>query len=186
MIVTAASFPLLYHYLSRIFREFQEKEPLYQQAVHGLLFSLFSEINRITMSAADSVMSESGTAILISAARSVIWMHIIMSHFPSAALRSTAASAKAICAGCLKIWWGSVLWSICSITASSRPHLIHLNRCLSASHCAAGGHSSFPALTSSSSVYASPSEWKKEHLADATPHEVRSYDDHRTRHIFQI
>ena len=60
MIVTAASFPLLYHYLSRIFREFQEKEPLYQQAVHGLLFSLFSEINRITMSAADSVMSESG------------------------------------------------------------------------------------------------------------------------------
>ena len=62
-----------------------------------------------------------GTAILISAARSVICMHIIMSHFPSAALRSTAASAKAICAGCLKIWWGSVLWSICSITASSRP-----------------------------------------------------------------
>ena len=109
VIVTAASFPLLYHYLSRIFREFQEKEPLYQQAVHGLLFSLFSEINRITMSAADSVMSESGDS------------YSYIRHFPSAALRSTAASAKAICAGCLKIWWGSVLWSICSITASSRP-----------------------------------------------------------------
>ena len=74
--MTAASFPLLYHYLSRIFREFQEKEPLYQQAVHGLLFSLFSEINRITMSAADSVMSESGDSYsYIRSALSYLYAH---------------------------------------------------------------------------------------------------------------
>ena len=67
-------------------------------------------------------------------------------------------------------------------------HLIHLNQMPVSVIAQQVGYSSLSSFNRQFQQYMhmSPSEWKKEHLADATAHEVRSYDDHRTRHIFQI
>lgn len=121
VIVTAASFPLLYHYLSRISGNSRKKNRFISRLSMGCCFPFFQKSTALPCRLQTRSCRNPGTAILISAVRSVICMHIIMSRFLSAALQSTAASAKAIYAGCLKIWWGSVLWSICSITVSSRP-----------------------------------------------------------------
>ena len=189
VIVTAASFPLLYHYLSRIFREFQEKEPLYQQAVHGLVFSLFSEINRITMSAADSVMSESGDSYsYIRSALSYLYAHY-NEPFSVSGLAEHCCISESHLRRLFKNMVGiSPLEYLQHYRIQQACHLIHLNQMPVSVIAQQVGYSSLSSFNRQfqQSMHMSPSEWKKEHLTDATPHEVRSYDDHRTRHIFQI
>ena len=152
VIVTAASFPLLYHYLSRIFREFQEKEPLYQQAVHGLLFSLFSEINRITMSAADSVMSESGDSYsYIRSALSYLYAHY-NEPFSVSGLAEHCCISESHLRRLFKNMVGiSPLEYLQHYRIQQACHLIHLNQMPVSVIAQQVGYSSLSSLTGSSS-----------------------------------
>ena len=67
-------------------------------------------------------------------------------------------------------------------------HLIHLNQKPVNSIARQVGYVSLSSFNRQFQQYMhmSPSEWKKEHLSEATEHEVRSYEDNSTRHIFQF
>ena len=67
-------------------------------------------------------------------------------------------------------------------------HLIHLNRLPVNCIAREVGYSSLSSFNRQFLQYMhlSPSGWKKEHLSERPEHEVRSYEDNSTRHIFQF
>lgn len=189
VIIQEDTFPLLFYFLSRIFQEFHEKKPLYQQAVHGLLFSLFSEINRITLaaSAGHTPESEDGYSYIRNA------LTFIYGHYDEAFSVRDLASHCCISESHLRRLFKNMvgispLECMQHYRIQQACHLIHLNQKPVNSIARQVGYVSLSSFNRQFQQYMhmSPSEWKKEHLSEATEHEVRSYEDNSTRHIFQF
>lgn len=141
------------------------------------------------MSAADSVMSESGDSYsYIRSALSYLYAHY-NEPFSVSGLAEHCCISESHLRRLFKNMVGiSPLEYLQHYRIQQACHLIHLNQMPVSVIAQQVGYSSLSSFNRQFQQYMhmSPSEWKKEHLADATPHEVRSYDDHRTRHIFQI
>lgn len=189
VIIRKGAFPLLHYYLTRIFQEFHEKQPLYQQAVHGLLFSLFSEINRITLAASASHTAESEDGYsYIRTALTYIYAHY-NEPFSVRSLAAHCCISESHLRRLFKSMVGiSPLEYLQHYRIQQACHLIHLNRLPVNCIAREVGYSSLSSFNRQFLQYMhlSPSGWKKEHLSERPEHEVRSYEDNSTRHIFQF
>ena len=122
VIIRQEQFPVLYLYISEIFKEFHQKKALYQRAVHGLLAALCAEMNRLTLTGDNPVLfsCDSSDDSSGNCPGSPIFMNTIQIPSPYGICLLIAASVRAISADCLRGWWASVHWSIFSIIAFSR------------------------------------------------------------------
>lgn len=181
--------PEIHYYLSLIFQEFYDKKPFYQDAVLGLLISLFAELNRITTNIECTDMTESqGAFSYIHKALSYIYEHytepisiqdlssyccISESHF-----RRIFKSVVGI----------SPLEYIQHYRIQQACHYLHLNQEPVNRIAEKVGFTSLSSFNRQFQQYLhlSPTAWRKEHLATPDSHEVHSYEDSHTKHIFQI
>ncbi len=179
----------IYHYLNRIFWEFHQKKPYYQDAVLGLLISFFGELNRIVKNIEFIDTTESqGAFSYVHKALSYIYDHyneplsvrelssyccISESHF-----RRIFKSVVGI----------SPLEYIQHYRIQQACHYLHLNQepiNLIANRVGYTSLSSFNRQFQQY-IHSSPSAWKKAHLYTPYSHEVHSYEASDTKHIFQI
>lgn len=188
-IIRRGEFSLLHYYLSRIFQEFHEKKPLYQNAVLGLLISFFAELNRITVNIEFADGSEKeGTYSYIRNALSYIYENynkpisikelslyccISESHF-----RRLFHSVVGI----------SPLEYIQHYRIQQACHWLYLNQEPINVIAHKVGYNSLSSFNRQFQQYMhiSPTVWQKEHLSIPYKHEVLSYEESDTRHIFKI
>lgn len=179
----------LYHYLKRIFWEFHQKKPYYQDAVSGLLLSFFAELNRIATNMEWIAAAESqGAFSYIHKALSYIYDHYnepLSIQDLSAYCCISESHFRRIFKSIVGI---SPLEYIQHYRIQQACHYLHLNQepiNLIANRVGYTSLSSFNRQFQQY-IHSSPSEWKKEHLYTPYSHEVHSYEESDTRHIFQI
>lgn len=188
-IIKKSENPSLHYYLTLIFDEFHSKKPLYQNAVRGLLVSFFAELNRITLHTefSDGIEKE-GAYSYIRNALSFIYenydkpisikdlsLHccISESHF-----RRLFHSIVGI----------SPLEYIQHYRIQQACHWLYLNQ--EPINVIAGrvGYTSLSSFNRQFQQYLhiSPTEWRREHLTIPYKHEILSYNESDTKHIFKI
>lgn len=176
-------------YLTCIFREFHEQKSYYQDAVSGLLISFFSELNRITMDIEATDASESpGAFSYVRRALSYIYDHY-NEPFSIQDLASYCCISESHFRRIFKAVVGiSPLEYIQHYRIQQACHYLHSNQDpinLIAEKVGFVTLSSFNRQFQKY-IHLSPTEWKKAHMATPYSHEVHSYADSDTKHIFQI
>lgn len=188
-IIKVEKMPLLHYYLSRIFQEFHEKKPLYQDAVRGLLIAFFAELNRITLYEESSSSSENeGSYSYVRDALSYIYEHY-----------AEPISIKELAQYCCisESHFRRVFHNIVGISPleyiqhyriQQACHFLHLNQEPVNLIARKVGYSSLSSFNRQFQQYmhASPTGWRKEHLSVPYKHEVFSYEESETKHVFKI
>lgn len=188
-IITKNEFPLLYNCLSQIFQEFHEKKPLYKDAVSGLLSFLAGELNRITIhSGYSSIEEPEGAISYIRQALSYIYEHY-RENITIQTLSSFCCISESHFRRIFKTVVGiSPLEHLQHYRIQQACHLLYLNQ--KPIHLIAQevGYRSLSSFNRQFQQYlhCSPSRWQKEHTSVPYIHEVHSYEESGTRHIFQI
>ena len=181
--------PRLSFYLDHIFQELHRKQPLYQDAACGMLFSFFAELNHTAVrNGQDPLPPSPDGSLCIRTALSWIYEH----YAEPVSVRDLAERCHVSESHLRRLFHASVgispLDYIQHYRIRQACHLIHLNR--DPINVIAGnvGYSSLSSFNRQFRQYLgqSPSAWKKEHLSSPWMHEVRSYEDPGTRYVFQI
>lgn len=188
-IIKKESSPNLHFFLTHIFLEFHEKKPFYQDAVLGMLLSFFAELNRATTKIEAEASNESqGAFSYVHKALSYIYEHytepisiqdlacyccISESHF-----RRIFKTIVGI----------SPLEYIQHYRIQQACHYLHLNQEPINLIANRVGYTSLSSFNRQFQQYLhiAPSTWRKTHLSTPYSHEVHSYEDSDTKHIFQI
>ncbi len=179
----------LYCYLTNIFREFHEKRPLYRDAVISLLIALFAELNRIALDAVLESDSESeGAASYIRKSLSYIYEHY-NEPITISSLSSYCCISESHFRRIFKAAVGiSPLEYIQHYRIRQACHYL-VRRELPINLVAQKvGYATLSSFNRQFQQYmnVSPSVWLKENAAFRDNHEVRSYGEPGTKHIFQI
>lgn len=177
------------YYLTRIFGEFHEKKPYYQDAVLGLLLSFFSELNRITMDMESTDATESqGAFSYVHKALSYIYEHY-NEPISIQDLSSYCCISESHFRRIFKAVVGiSPLEYIQHYRIQQACHYLYSNQepvNLIAQKVGFTSLSSFNRQFQQY-IHLSPTAWKKANMDTPHSHEVHSYTDSDTRHIFQI
>jgi AraC-like DNA-binding protein len=186
-IIKSELHPLLYHLLSNIFTEFHTKRPLYQDYVNGSLLAALSMIGQIPRLNIEYLCDQHLYSTIHDA---LLFIH---KHFKEAItiqdLSSLCCLSESHLRRVFKMVTGfSPLEFIQHYRIQQACHLIYLNQePLSIIAKQVG----FPSISSFNRQFQqcmqmSPSEWKKTCLFILDQHEVTSFHDSNTRHIFQV
>lgn len=188
-VISEAGFPLLHDCLRQIFQEFHEKRLLYKDAVSGLLFFLTGELNRMTADSGYSSIEEPEGAI--SYVRQAL--SYLYEHYQEPITIQTLASSCCISESHFRRIFKTIvgispLEYLQHYRIQQACHLLYLNQ--ESVHMIAQkvGYRSLSSFNRQFQQYlhCSPSCWQKEHLSAPYTHEVHSYEESDTRHIFQI
>ena len=195
-IIKGADSSLLHYYISRIFQEFHEKEPLYQNAILGLLLSLFAELNRMTMQTEGSEVSrQEGAHTDICNALSYIRnaLSYIYQHYQEPISIRDLSQYCCISESHLRRLFHNIvgvspLEYIQHYRIQQACHFLHLNQEPVNLIARKVGYTSLSSFNRQFQQYMhiSPTAWQKEHSLVPDNHEVLSYHESDTRHIFKI
>ncbi len=175
--------------MANIFRKFHEKRLLYRDAVISLLIALFAELNRITLDAVLESASESeGAASYIRKSLSYIYEHY-NEPITISSLSSYCCISESHFRRIFKAAVGiSPLEYIQHYRIRQACHYL-VRRELPINLVAQKvGYATLSSFNRQFQQYmnVSPSVWLKENAAFRDNHEVRSYGEPDTKHIFQI
>lgn len=191
LVINRESFPLLYFYISQLFQEFREKKPLYHRVVHGLGVALCAELNRLTLSGtlSGSIQTDSENSYLyVRTALAYIYEH----YTEEISIRELAAHcciSESHFRRVFKTIVGiSPLDYIQHYRIQQACHLIYLNQEPINLIALRVGYRSLSSFNRQFQQYmhSSPTQYRREHLHAPAQNEIRSYEDNRTKHIFQI
>lgn len=181
--------PLLYYLLTLIFDEFHDKRILYQNVVRGLFISLFAELNRLALNTELSNCSgREGAYSYICNALSFIYENY-----------NKQISIRDISLHCCiseshfrrlfhSIVGTSPMEYIQHYRIQQSCHWLHLNQEPINIIARKAGYSSLSSFNRQFQQYMhlSPSEWREKHLMLPYKHEILSYNESDTKHIFRF
>lgn len=188
-IINARNMPLLYSHLTQIFREMHEKKAFYQNAVSGLLLSVISELHHQTTLAVSSDSRESAHSYsYISSVLEYIYEHYKESLSISKLARYCHVSESHFRRLFHTIVGISPLDFIQHYRIQQACNLLQQNQLSVRAISEQVGYTTLSSFNRQFQQFmnCSPREWKKNHLAETGSHDVLSFDDDETKHIFKI
>jgi len=185
--IKEAEHPLIYHLLSKVFREFHTKGPLYQDSVNGSLLAALSMLVQLPGQSMKFLCDQHLYQIIQDA---LLYIHKNYAEpITTQELSSLCCLSESHLRRVFKMVTGfSPLEFIQHYRIQQACHLIYMNQePLSIIARQVG----FPTISSFNRqfqicMHMSPSEWKKSCLFIMDHNEVTSFHDSNTLHIFQV